>query len=518
MKEYRVVPWEDCRKYKRRGKRYPEIGNDLSAAILVDWTPYETNVQKRLSVDLISAIDESLLWSDNFIIKGNWPTEICRHSRKISKKITRKLKTYLTPQERALIDEQPALAQASFLASIGSAITQDTWEMVQTGTKANDPAKSEYTDSISFDRAIKYFSEAIKADPTFAEAYANRAKARLWGINAGFYDLSVLAESEKDIRKATDLQPNLPEAHVVLGFYYYYGRNEYKLALTSFEKAVELRPNKNEYLYYLSIIWRALANWEKVQILTDKVFDSNPRNVLFLTNLGISYLYLQDIPKSIECHNRAIELMPQWFAPYINKIDALVSIGNLSEARAVLMEAIDETGKNLYRSIAVLDLYERKYSSAFENIEKAKAFEFKDHNETLGDAYLLKAKIYKHAGYKKKAEESYERAVDFYTNLIVFNPGDTTSYSRLGIAYAGIGANQKADESGKTALKYINLHENRKSSLFILHDLIQLYAIAGDQESARNMMNELLARKAYFTSESLNLDPDIQPLFGDPGI
>ena len=96
----------------------------------------------------------------------------------------------------------------------------------------------------------------------------------------------------------------------------------------------------------------------------DKVFESNPLDALFLTNLGISYHYLGDITKAIECHDRAIKLVPQWYAPYINKINSLLSMGEISVARSVAGEAIVNTGKDYSRILAELDLYEGNYSSA----------------------------------------------------------------------------------------------------------------------------------------------------------
>ena len=517
VKEYRVVPWEDCRKYKRKGKHYPEIGNDLSAAILVDWTPYETNVQKRLSVDLISAIDESLLWSDNFIIEGNWPTEICRHSRKISKKITRKLRTYLTPQERALIDEQPALAQASMLASIGSAITQDTWEMVQTGSEGSYSEKSEYTDSLSFDRAIIYFNEAIKVDPLFAEAYANRAKAKIWGIGAGFFNHSILDESREDIEKAFALHRDLPEAHIAMGYYYYYGLNEYQWALTSFEKAVEIRPGNIEYLYYLSEVHSTLGNWDEVQFYSNKVYNSNPRNVLFLTNLGVSFLFLHDFSRSINCQDRAIELKPQWYAPYLNKVLSLISTGSITEAREVLRKAKKNTGKEFYRTIALLDLYEGEYSNAIENIERVEESEYNDTRESEGDKFLFKAKIYKHAGNLRQATDYNRLAVDYFTNQILFNPEDHYAYSKLGIAYAALGMDQKAIESGQKSLENINEATDGIMDPYLLYNVIEIYALLGNKEEGLKLMNELLNKKSLFTLELIRLDPDLNYLLTKPG-
>ena len=268
VKDCTVKSWEECRNYKRGVKSYPEIGIDLSSAILVDLSPYDTQVQKNLFVNLILASDGSLLLSESYKINGTWSDEIIKHSRKISKKITRRLRIYLTREERASIDEQRVSSRATLFASLGRNMTQDAVEMFLMGNGDNKNEKSEYTDSISFDRAIKYFTEAIKVEPTFAAAYANRAKARLWGIAARFYDKGVLDDCRKDIETAFDLDDNLPEAHVAMGFYHYLGTGEYKLALISFEKAIKLKPNNNEYLFYLSRIHSSLGNWNNLPLIS----------------------------------------------------------------------------------------------------------------------------------------------------------------------------------------------------------------------------------------------------------
>lgn len=519
VRDYRVVPWEDCRKYQRGlNTSYEEMGRDLSAAILVDWRPHETSNEKHLSVDLVAVDNHDLLWSENFEIKGNWPSEICRYSRKISKKITRKLRTPLTPKERALISEEPVSARATMYASLGTAMTNDIWEMVRTGNITIDTVKSEYTDSLSFDRAIHFFTEAIKENPDYAEAFAQRAKARLWGIDAGFIDKSELNHCEADIIRAFELEPDLPEAHVAMGFFYYYGLEEYMLALTSIEKAAYLRPGHIEYLFYLSIIRRALGHWEEVRVLTDIIFEANPRNALFLTNLGISFLYLQDFNKSIACQDRAIELIPEWYAPYINKIEALISLGKLDRARAVVKEVVENTDIEFYRMAAVIDLYEQRYNKAIDHVEKAGIQEFVMKGETQGDMYLLKAKIYNYAGHQKHANKYYTQAVHFYKNLILFHPEDQTIYSKLGVALAGTGAFDEARVYGQKAFEYTHQQDSPKVIPFILYDLIQLYAIIGDRESARRMISELLGKNTYFTTGFLQYDPDIQLILDTPGL
>jgi serine/threonine-protein kinase len=517
VKDYRVVPWEDTRKYPRGGKSYTKMGNELSAAILVDWKPFDTRTEKHLLVDLISVDDESLLWSENYIIEGEWTgSTICKYSRKISKKITKKLKTYLTLEERELISEMPVSAKASMLTSIGEAMTQDTWEMIQTSNAVFDTVKSDYTDSISFIEGIEYFTEAILDDSTFAQAYAQRAKARLWGIRAKHIDISELGKCKEDIAIALALNPELPEAHVAMGFYYGYGLGEYNQALAWFKKAAEAKPDNYEYLFYLSRIHIGLGNWEEARILSDKVFESNPRNTLFFTNLGIIYLYLHDFSKALECQDKAIELKPEWYVPYIHKIVTYSSLGNIAGARTVILEAEKKTGKEYHSIIAELDLYERKYTRAIENIEKAKTEEFRDYYDSDGDIYLLKAKIYKHAGKPMQAKEYYELAVDYFKNLIMFDPVNVYAHSNLGVAYAGIGMNQEAIENGKKALELMKYKEDVISDPFHLYNVIQTYAIIGENESALNLIKELLDSKSLFTPVFVKYDPDMKNLIHDP--
>lgn len=514
VKDYRVVPWDDSRRYLRNADAsYNKMGQDLSAAILVNWEPHETIEETYLSIDLVSAHDSDLLWSENYRIKGSWPTAICRHSRKISKKITRELRTYLTPKERALISEQPISARATMYASLGTAMTRDAWEKFRTGDNQDDLYNDEYMDSASFEKAIGYFTEAIKEDPDFASAYANRAKARLWGIRAAFFNKSVLGECEKDITKAFELEPNLPDAHSALGFYYYYGTSEFLLALLSFEKAAELSPGDPKYVYYLSNIHRALGNWKEVQFFSEKVFDSNPRNALFLTSLGLSFLYLHDATRAIECQNRAITLKPHWSAPYSNKMLSLISIGKVAEAKSVAQQAIENTGKTYYRLMAELDLYDARFQEAIFHIEQAKSSEYSELRETEGDMYLLKGKIYHHAGDQKLALHYFNSAADYYQKLILFNPGDFNAHSRLGLAYAGLGLYEKALEHGEAAL---NLSERKEDALFepyLLYNMIQICAISNHRETALMYMEELLGRNSPFTRELLKLDPDLKKLF-----
>ena len=512
-----VKSWEQCRDYKRGEKPYAEIGRDLSATILVDLSPYETEVRKNLFINLIVASNGRLLLSQGLEIEGSWEDEICKYSREISKKIAKRLRIYLSREEKATIDELAVSSQASLFFLFGKKMTQDAMDMAQIGEDAAS-SKKQYYDSISFDRAINYFTEAIKAEPTFAEAYANRAEARLWGIRARFYNLSYLDECRKDIETAFDLDQDLPDAHAAMGFYHYYGTNNYERAFSSFKTAIELDPDNIEYIFYMSKICTELGYWEDVRILADQVFESNPFDALCLTTLGVSYLFLGEFTKSVECNDRAIKLIPHWYAPYINKINPLVSMGEISVARSVVREAKENTGNDYFWTLAELDLYEGDYSSAVENIERARQEESINHAQFNIDSLLTQAKIYKYAAKPLQAREYYSQAEQYYSDQIKFNTEDYYSYSKLGIACAALGKDQMAVESGQKALELAREDFSAVYYPDIMYNMAQIYALIGDDHSAVRILKELLAMNSPNTSAFIKLDPDMKNVLDDLGI
>jgi TolB-like protein len=78
VKDYRIVPWDDCRNYSRRNKNHFQIANDLDVSLLLEWKPYITEEDQHLSIELISVDNASLVWGRSFEINGSWLDAIPR--------------------------------------------------------------------------------------------------------------------------------------------------------------------------------------------------------------------------------------------------------------------------------------------------------------------------------------------------------------------------------------------------------------------------------------------------------
>ena len=386
---------------------------------------------------------------------------------------------------------------AAFFAWRANNTAQNAMQLYEMGIR--------HTDLSAFDEACNYYTKAIELDADFAEAYANRAKTISWGIYTAYYDDSYLGRCREDIRKAFELDKNLPEAIVALGFYYYYGLKDYHNALIHFERASESEPDNADILFYLTLIQRRLGDWDRVSSLSEKVLESKSLSSLYLTNIGLSYDYLHEFSKAIECHDRAIRINPDWEAPYKNKAESILLLsGDVAAARNILLKTKNLGNNHYYKNIALLNVYESMIDSAIVNIDRA----FPDAGEIGGNDLLLKAKIYNLAGRKMQSREYYKKAIEFYQDRIIYDPEDSDAFSKLGIAYAAMGLTDEAIENGERAVSLTSVQDDALSGPDRLIDLARIYALTGKYDLCLNLIGRLSEMKSIFSVNIVLLDPD----------
>ena len=77
--------------------------------------------------------------------------------------------------------------------------------------------------------------------------------------------------------RALQLQPDLPEAHLALGFSYYYGDNDYDAALREFEITQRGLPNESEVYLAIGAIQRRQGKWAESTANLEKAASLNPK-------------------------------------------------------------------------------------------------------------------------------------------------------------------------------------------------------------------------------------------------
>src|SRR5262249_42862065 len=139
----------------------------------------------------------------------------------------------LSPQEKARVEATPTKNTAAYDAYLrGRAF----WGAL-TGDNSN------------FRTAAQSFQTAVTLDPNFVLAWAHLSSAHSMVYWSGSDATPARLAAAKDaLDHAVALDPNLPETHLALGYYRYYGLRDFTGALTEFQVAQQTLPNDVEVL------------------------------------------------------------------------------------------------------------------------------------------------------------------------------------------------------------------------------------------------------------------------------
>ena len=81
-------------------------------------------------------------------------------------------------------------------------------------------------------KAEELYQRAVQLDPKFALAFAELSRLESWIYHSSDPTAARREKARVAAEEARRLQPNLPETHAALGYYYYYTQRDYERALS----------------------------------------------------------------------------------------------------------------------------------------------------------------------------------------------------------------------------------------------------------------------------------------------
>jgi tetratricopeptide (TPR) repeat protein len=249
--------------------------------------------------------------------------------------------------------------------------------------------------------AVKLFEQSVAADPNFAAAYAELAraftiKARYSGTAAEKQKL--YEDAEVDVEKALAIDPNLAEGHFARGLILWtpYKRFPHEQAIQSYRRAIELNPNFDEAHHQLGFVYLHIGLLDKAQQEIEKALAINAGNTLARYRLGVINMCRAKYEEAFQIFNSTPrDMNPSLLAFYTS--NALFRLGRNEEASEI--------------------------------IEKF----FKDYPKDEGGAVTsVKAMMLAKAGKKREAEATIQHAIEIGRGYAHFHH---TSYN-IASAYA----------------------------------------------------------------------------------
>src|SRR6267143_6643342 len=219
------------------------------------------------------------------------------------------------------------------------------------------------------------YQRAIELDPNFALALARYSQLESWMVRTHDASSDHREKARTLAERALQLQPDLPEAHLALGFSYYYGDNNYETALKEFEIAQRALPHESEVYLAIGAIQRRQGKWADSTANLEKAASLNPKDIWALQNLAYNYQMLRNFDKANATIDRALAFDPTALGPLEVKCQLAVAEKGDFSVTEKAFEAVKSVPmsaeQKLKTAISRADLFllERMYREGLEAAE-----------------------------------------------------------------------------------------------------------------------------------------------------
>jgi serine/threonine-protein kinase len=363
--------------------------------------------------------------------------------------------------------------------------------------------------------AVEMYEAAIGLDPEFAHAYAALARALVW-LNQQFERGAALPRAWEAVDEALRLAPDLAEAHMALGDYYYYGMLDYEQALEQYEWVQTRQPSNSDAVALIAWIQRRQGDWEPSIANAELALELDPLNTVWLIGQAQNYFYTRQYERGEPYFLRAIANAPD--VPYYYRWAAwfyLAWDGTPDRAHRLLESAVlrIDPGQLLLGGESgwiIFHVFGDEYGPALERLSPDSAA------VDAGYYYLARGYLSAERGDEDQARAFYDSARVAFEARVREGPEQFAPHSALGLAYAGLGRTEDAIREGELAVRLLPLSRDAMSGINRVRDLAIIYMMIGDHEAALDQLEQLLSIPSEFSANLLRVDPFWDPLRSDP--
>jgi TolB-like protein/Tfp pilus assembly protein PilF len=341
-------------KFKGQNEDLKLVGEQLGVGHLLEGSVRKSGGRVRITAQLIKVDDGFHMWSETFD-RELTADNIFDIQEEISITVMEVLKVKLLPEEEIAITTRP---------------TNDI-EAYNAFLEANQLLLSLQPDDTR--EAIEKYEQAIRIDPTFAEAYARLAIAY---VNLNQFGNFSLDEAKvvvrENIDKALLLNGNLGRAYEALGYYNLMIYEE-KGALESFERAVELMPNDPDVYNGLHLALEYNDRYDEANDKLGIAYEKDPLNPGYAASYA-NHLVNHDanFEEASVIFDKMLSVYPEYAPTYRYKAQMLseAPFGKMDEAFEYVYEAYLKNNDDLVIMRVLFNL-----SKFMDHLPLAKFFE-----------------------------------------------------------------------------------------------------------------------------------------------
>ncbi|PYK29265.1 MAG: hypothetical protein DME57_10950 [Verrucomicrobia bacterium] len=501
--DLKVISRTSVMGYRGKVPNVREIGKALGVSTILEGSVRRSGNRVRVNVQLIDAITDEHLWASDY---DRDLTDVFAIQTDLAQKIAGELQAKLSPSEKAQIESKPTQNNEAYLAFV----------------RAHDLQSSSYEDLAKLKEGEQMYERAISLDPKFALAYARYSQLESWIVRSYDRTSERRSKARSLAERALELQPDLPEGHLALGFSYYYGDNNFDAALKEFQIAQRGLPNESEACLAVGAIQRRQGKWSESTENLQKAAKLNPKDTWPLQNLSFNYAMQRDFTSAIKVVDQALQIQPDSLGLWVIKAKLAISmsgdlsIGNECLEKVKTMPMSGEEKLNVLGGSLEFLLLQRKYNEVLQLAQNSPDELFTSIPHSIALKYFVIGLAQKGLGDANQAHAAFLKAKVVLEENAKQKPDDADSRILLARIHAWLGEKDAALAEAQRAMQLRPESKDAFEGPAITAQAAEIYAIVGDNNRAIEMLDGLLSRPSEVTVSGLKLNPVWDPLRKDP--
>lgn len=324
----RVISQRSAMRFKDSEEPLRQIARSLNVDAVVEGSYLRVDNRVRITVQLLDAHDDRHLWAQMYDESDN-------HLLAMQDQVTED------------IAQQVAIA-------LGSSFTRSKLRAV------NPQAREDYLRGRYFwnqrtlpgiTTSVKYYTDAIRTDPDYAEAYAALAEAYvLLGSNDDPKAYDNFLKAQYAAERALDLDSSLGAAHAALGAIKVERDWDWGGAEGEYRRALQLSPADPTTHHWHSLQLSRMGRFNEAEAEIQRALALDPLSMIVNTDAAETAYWARDLQKALTRVESVLALNPDFASAHITKGEILEQLHQYEQA-----EAEFETGKRLLAGAAFLD-------------------------------------------------------------------------------------------------------------------------------------------------------------------
>ena len=501
--DLKVISRTSVMPYRGKASNVREIGKALGVATILEGSVRRIGNRVRVNVQLINAENDQHIWAEDY---DRDLTDVFAIQTDLAKKIAGELQAKLSPAEQAQMERKPTENGEAYLAFV----------------QAHNLFVAGVEDIGKLKQSEQLYARAIELDPKFALALAWYSQLESWIVHT-FDPTRERREKARALAdQALQLQPDLPEAHLALGFSQYYGDNNFEAALKEFEIAQRGLPNDADGYLALGAIQRRLGKWSESTASLEKAASLNPKDSWVLQNLSHNYEMLRDFDAANKTIDRGLQINPTGVGLWeIKSKLAIAEKGDLSVAEQAFqsvksMPMSNEDKLRIAGARADVFLLERKYKEGLREAESLADDVLTSIPAALCSKYYLIGFARKALQDETGARVAFLKAKDLVEAQLKQSPDAADMRIQLAKILAYLGQKNAALAEAQRAAELLPESKDAFGGPEITAGVAEVYCIVGENGRAIEVLDGLLSRPSGVTVPLLKLSPAWDPLRNDP--